>query len=103
VSVIIPIFNGEAFLEECLKSIDSQRIPEEYHLGLDGDSISIHIQVSIYDDASTDSTPQIIQKWKENFNQSAAGDTARNGSSLTFSLIHERNNTGEPGGGKVKG
>lgn len=51
VSVIIPIYNGEEFLEECLDSVCNQTLEE--------------IEIICVDDGSTDSSLSILQKYKE--------------------------------------
>lgn len=52
VSIIVNVHNGEKYIGECLDSILAQ----------EGDS---PIQVIIADDASTDSTPDILQKYRD--------------------------------------
>ena len=49
VSVIIPVFNGEKYLRESLDSIVNQTYP--------------NIEILVMDDASTDSTPEIIASY----------------------------------------
>lgn len=49
-SVIIPVYNEEKYLEECLKSILFQK--------------NIDFEIIIIDDCSTDSTPEICDKYK---------------------------------------
>ena len=51
VSVNIPIYNGEEFLEECLDSVCNQTLEE--------------IEIICVDDGSTDSSLSILQKYKE--------------------------------------
>ncbi|KAL6053516.1 UDP-GlcNAc:betaGal beta-1,3-N-acetylglucosaminyltransferase-like protein 1, variant 2 [Balamuthia mandrillaris] len=50
VSVIVPIYNVEKYLAECLESILTQ-------------TYAGPIEASLYDDGSQDSTPDIIQQW----------------------------------------
>ena len=52
VSIIIPIYNGEEYLEECLKSVLLQDIKEK--------------EVICVDDGSTDNTLEIIRKYQYN-------------------------------------
>lgn len=52
VSVIIPAYNAEQYLDECIQSI----INQDYH----------EIQVLIVDDGSTDQTLQKARKWEKN-------------------------------------
>lgn len=51
VSIIVPVFNGERYLRESLDSIVNQTYP--------------HIEILVMDDASTDSTPEIIASYGE--------------------------------------
>ncbi|KAL3245875.1 hypothetical protein MRX96_058158 [Rhipicephalus microplus] len=51
VSVIIPVFNGEQWIDECLSSVAQQEF--------DGT-----LEVSIYDDSSTDGTAELLLEWK---------------------------------------
>ncbi|KAJ4432071.1 hypothetical protein ANN_20685 [Periplaneta americana] len=53
-SVIVPIHNGEAWIDDCFEAIQLQSAVE--HLTL---------EVSAYDDSSTDNTWDMLQAWKE--------------------------------------
>ena len=75
VSVIIPVYNAEEYIGECLESILTQTFQD--------------FEVIAVDDCSTDSSPDIIRSYKENFgermiltktkkNSGNAGYTARN-------------------------
>lgn len=50
ISVCTPVFNGEKFLEECIKGVLSQRYD--------------NFEYIIVDNASTDRTPEIIEKYR---------------------------------------
>ncbi len=50
VSVIIPVYNAEKHLEECLNSVISQTLKE--------------IEIICVDDGSSDSSPQILEQYK---------------------------------------
>ena len=52
ISVIVPVFNAEKYLEECLKSILAQT--------------KDNIEIVIVDDGSTDNSPQIIDDYAAN-------------------------------------
>ena len=52
VAIIIPVHNAAAYLSETLSSIASQTY--DHH----------HISVHLCDDASTDTTPTLLQEWK---------------------------------------
>jgi glycosyltransferase involved in cell wall biosynthesis len=49
VSVIVPVWNGERFLRECLDSILAQQ--------------GVHLEVVVSDDGSTDASPQILAEF----------------------------------------
>lgn len=51
VSVIVPVYNGEKHLEECLDSICNQTLKE--------------IEIICVDDGSTDSSWEILNRYKE--------------------------------------
>ena len=51
VSVIVSVYNGEKYLPECLESILAQTLQ--------------NIEIICVDDASTDATPQILDRYKE--------------------------------------
>ena len=51
ISVIIPVFNGEAYLRRCFDSIDSQNYK--------------HYEAIVIDDGSTDNSAQIAAQWAE--------------------------------------
>lgn len=48
VSVIVPVFNCERYIEECVESILASRYP--------------HLEILVVDDGSTDSTPAILEE-----------------------------------------
>ena len=54
VSVIIPVYNSEIYLEECLDSIISQTYQ--------------NIEIIVVDDGSTDSSPEILKKYSDKVN-----------------------------------
>jgi len=51
VTIGMPVFNGEEFLDEALSCLCAQTYP--------------HLEILISDNASTDATPEIIEKWME--------------------------------------
>ncbi len=55
ISIIIPVYNGEKDLNQCFQSIIDQTFDLK------------QCEVSIFDDSSTDSTMEIILKWKKLF------------------------------------
>ncbi|OQR80430.1 UDP-GlcNAc:betaGal beta-1 [Tropilaelaps mercedesae] len=52
ISVIIPIHNGEEYLQECLNSILMQTFPLS------------QVEVSVWDDCSTDNSLEIVEKFR---------------------------------------
>ena len=50
VSVLVPVYNGETYLEQCLDSIISQSLKS--------------IEIIIINDGSTDGSPEIIQRYR---------------------------------------
>jgi glycosyltransferase involved in cell wall biosynthesis len=69
--VIIPIYNGEAWIEDCFTSIQMQTA-----LGC------IKLEVSVYDDASTDRTWEMLQNWRYKFNSAGIRFTVSRNESL---------------------
>ena len=53
VSVFVPVYNAEKFIEECILSIVNQNYQ--------------NIEIVISDDASTDNTPIILKKLEKKF------------------------------------
>ncbi len=53
-SVLIPVYNGAAFLGEALQSVADQTLDD--------------IQVTVSDNASSDETPAILDQWKDRLN-----------------------------------
>ena len=51
VSIVVPVFNGERYLRECLDSVVNQTYP--------------NVEILVMDDASTDSTPAIVASYGE--------------------------------------
>ena len=51
ISVIVPVYNGEAFLDQCLESI----VAQDY----------AHMEIIVVDDGSTDGTAAISDRWAE--------------------------------------
>lgn len=54
ISIIIPIHNGEHWIDDCFQSIANQTILS-----------TMSLEISICDDASTDRTLQFIETWKQ--------------------------------------
>ena len=58
VAVIIPVFNGEKWLEECLQSVADQSILKINY---------VKLSVSVYNDASADNSKQVLDCWRLKF------------------------------------
>ena len=56
ISIIIPIYNSEAYLDRCIQSI----LQQDY----------AHFELLLIDDGSTDQTGRIISGWKKKTNGS---------------------------------
>ena len=52
ISVIIPVYNCEKYIERCIKSVLNQTIQEDKY------------EIILVDDASTDSTYKFLEKYK---------------------------------------
>ncbi len=57
ISVIIPLFNCEAFIEEALESVSSQTVLNNPR---------VRVEISICDDGSSDRGLEIVDAWKQN-------------------------------------
>ena len=51
ISIIVPIYNAEAYLDKCIQSI----LQQDY----------MHFELLLIDDGSTDQSSKIIRRWKE--------------------------------------
>ena len=51
ISVIVPAYNAEAFLDQCIESIVAQSYP--------------HLEILVVDDGSTDGTGQMADRWAD--------------------------------------
>lgn len=60
VSVIIPIFNGEKWIDQCMNSIATQSI-------LETENAHFNLEIVVYNDGSTDNSRNILDKWKTYF------------------------------------
>jgi glycosyltransferase involved in cell wall biosynthesis len=54
ISVIIPVYNGERFIKECVESVLRQTYPSD------------KIEIIVVDDGSTDSTSSILLSYGRN-------------------------------------
>ena len=58
VAVIVPVYNGALWLDECFQSIIGQTVLS---------NTDVRTMVSVYNDASTDESAAIIDSWKSKF------------------------------------
>jgi hypothetical protein len=65
VSVIVPVYNTEKYLENCLKSLANQTLSD--------------IEIVVIDDGSTDSSPQIIKRFCEEYPEKFVFESQENG------------------------
>nr|XP_022317054.1 UDP-GlcNAc:betaGal beta-1,3-N-acetylglucosaminyltransferase-like protein 1 isoform X1 [Crassostrea virginica] len=56
VSIIIPVYNGENWIDECLEAVQNQQFKGQ-------------LEVSIYNDGSTDGTLSKLEEWRENLKE----------------------------------
>ena len=82
VSVIIPVFNVEKYLEECINSILCQTLTD--------------IEILCINDGSTDSSPDILRKYAEQVSSASSGDP-QNERKLTPSVLSRGPGTGQRG------
>ncbi|XP_016367298.1 queuosine-tRNA galactosyltransferase [Sinocyclocheilus rhinocerous] len=54
VSVIMPMFNASDWLDECLQAILEQDFPDR-------------MELSVYDDGSTDNSRELLERWRQRF------------------------------------
>ena len=72
ISVIIPVYNVEKYLDRCLESIESQTYSE--------------LEIILIDDGSTDGSLQILQQFEENNTNVTIIDKANEGVSVARNI-----------------
>lgn len=63
ISVIIPIHNGEKWIDDCMKSIASQSVL----------NTTKRLEIAVYNDGSTDRTQELLEKWQDYFTLRGVG------------------------------
>lgn len=81
ISVIVPNYNNERFLEDCLESIFRQK--------------NVNIEVVIIDDASTDASREIIDRWAGQHSNIKKVYLQKNEGIATVRNIGVKNSSGE--------
>lgn len=98
VSIALPVYNAQDFLEDCFNSILSQNrtlsLPSSKKEDSEVDSTltaidNFEIEVSLYEDGSTDQSPIIIEEWTEILSKTSG-----------FLVRFSKNESGSPKGGK---
>ena len=79
ISVIIPIYNVEAYIEDCLKSVASQTCLKQ----------GVQVECILVDDCGTDNSISIAEAIIDRINENEDKDE-----NLTFKLLHHDHNRG---------
>jgi glycosyltransferase involved in cell wall biosynthesis len=79
ISVIMPVYNCQAFIKDSLQSIFAQKLPSE-----------LKLELSIYEDGSTDDTLQVLEQFL----------CKNNNNSNNYTIIISKNTSPNPKGGK---
>lgn len=87
VSVIIPVHNAEKWLSECLKSIETQ-------------TFSGTIEVSIYNDSSTDCSMDLVSEWSKKINKETRVVTGGHNDPVPRGVGYAKNRAVEQSTGK---
>ena len=72
VSIIIPVFNGERYIEECLNSVENQTYT--------------NVEIIVINDGSTDKTENILLSFQEKFNNIIKITTKNSGAASARNL-----------------
>lgn len=62
VSIIIPVYNGDKWIDDCLRSVENQNFNGK-------------LEVSIFNDGSTDGTLSKLEEWRENLRKKSISVT----------------------------
>lgn len=89
VSIILPVYNAEKWLDECFQSILNQT------------SFEGKLEISIFNDSSTDSSATIIDKWVSNFCKKGVKTVvSSDGNSSPLGVGYAKNRAVEQSSGK---
>lgn len=62
VSIIIPVYNGDKWIDDCLRSVETQNFNGK-------------LEVSIFNDGSTDGTLSKLEEWRETLREKSISVT----------------------------
>ena len=82
VSIIVPVYNAEQYLEKCLDSLVNQTLGKE-------------IEIIIVNDGSTDKSKQIVESYQKNYPDIIKAFTVENGGPAKARIFALKHATGE--------
>ncbi|KAH9641420.1 hypothetical protein HF086_011449 [Spodoptera exigua] len=70
ISIIIPVHNGEEWIDNCMSSIAEQTVLK---------TADLKIEIAVYNDGSSDKTRELLQKWEGRFKAQGVGFVTSSG------------------------
>lgn len=86
VSIIIPVYNGDKWIDDCLRSVENQNFNGK-------------LEVSIFNDGSTDGTLSKLEEWRENLRKKSISVTIGGHSSNPRGVGYAKNQAVEQSSG----
>lgn len=86
VSIIIPVYNGDKWIDDCLRSVENQNFNGK-------------LEVSIFNDGSTDDTLSKLEEWRENLRKKSISVTIGGHSSNPRGVGYAKNQAVEQSSG----
>lgn len=86
VSIIIPVYNGDKWIDDCLRSVETQNFNGK-------------LEVSIFNDGSTDGTISKLEKWRETLREKSISVTLGGHSSNPRGVGYAKNQAVEQSSG----